>query len=261
MAVPKADFTFTLSGLVATFTDLSSPEGSAITAWAWNFGDGQTASTQNPSHTYSSAGTYIVTLTVTNADGTDNRALTILVSTSSTSMGLSISALISYKVPEDQVGLSTIEALKKKWMVMFASAAGVTDSPYDESNWPDAWIPFLADLVVYEIYRDTISNLAFTGGATSSSTSSSGASDGGVKAVETGPSKVEFYEANSPETSANVYKAVLSTNPGMMDELKEMLCQWAGFLKVHLYFCRRNKNTMLYKKAQKNPSVLFRNRK
>ncbi|MEO8146596.1 MAG: PKD domain-containing protein [Bacteroidia bacterium] len=35
------------------------------TTWAWNFGDGYLANIQSPSHTYTSAGTYIVSLTVT----------------------------------------------------------------------------------------------------------------------------------------------------------------------------------------------------
>jgi gliding motility-associated-like protein len=34
--------------------------------WHWNFGDGNTSTTQSPSHTYAAAGTYIVTLLVRN---------------------------------------------------------------------------------------------------------------------------------------------------------------------------------------------------
>jgi len=55
------------------FTDASYH---AITNWSWNFGDGQTltgdlpAVHQNPTHTYDVAGTYSVTLTVSNSTGT-----------------------------------------------------------------------------------------------------------------------------------------------------------------------------------------------
>ncbi|NTW24685.1 MAG: PKD domain-containing protein, partial [Lentimicrobium sp.] len=35
-----------------------------ITSWQWNFGDGGTSTQQNPSHTYTTAGTYTVSLTV-----------------------------------------------------------------------------------------------------------------------------------------------------------------------------------------------------
>jgi PKD repeat protein len=51
--------------LVVGFTDLSvgSP---AAASWIWNFGDGQTSTEQNPVHSYLAAGTYTVTLSVTN---------------------------------------------------------------------------------------------------------------------------------------------------------------------------------------------------
>jgi PKD repeat protein len=52
------------------------PDGS-IASYLWNFGDGSTSTNANPSHTYSDAGTYDVTLTVTDDDGaTDNDATT-----------------------------------------------------------------------------------------------------------------------------------------------------------------------------------------
>jgi PKD repeat protein len=69
---PTANFTGTpTSGdmpLVVQFTDTSSENP---TSWSWNFGDGGTSTAQNPSHTYSAAGTYNVTLTATNAYGSD----------------------------------------------------------------------------------------------------------------------------------------------------------------------------------------------
>lgn len=69
---PIADFsTPQLCGLTGTFSDQSidtSPNGSII-AWNWNFGDGGTSTTQNPSHTYTGQGTRNVTLVVTDAAG------------------------------------------------------------------------------------------------------------------------------------------------------------------------------------------------
>jgi gliding motility-associated-like protein len=40
-----------------------------ITTWFWDFGDGQTSKTQNPTHTYATFGDYNVTLTVYNSAG------------------------------------------------------------------------------------------------------------------------------------------------------------------------------------------------
>ncbi|OKY26467.1 hypothetical protein BI291_11630 [Thalassotalea sp. PP2-459] len=47
-----------------------------ITAYSWNFGDGYTSTSANPSHTYSAAGTYSVSLTVVDSDGLSNTATT-----------------------------------------------------------------------------------------------------------------------------------------------------------------------------------------
>ncbi|GAA0722890.1 PKD domain-containing protein [Dokdonella soli] len=62
---PTANFTFTTSGLTATFTDSSTDAGGTISSYSWTFGDGGTSTTASPSHTYAAAGTYSVTETVT----------------------------------------------------------------------------------------------------------------------------------------------------------------------------------------------------
>ncbi|HPF71082.1 MAG TPA: PKD domain-containing protein [Candidatus Krumholzibacteria bacterium] len=54
--------------LAVQFTDAST---NAPTAWSWTFGDGGTSTAQNPSHTYAAAGTYSVTLTASNAFGSN----------------------------------------------------------------------------------------------------------------------------------------------------------------------------------------------
>jgi PKD repeat protein len=68
---PVANFTandtLTCSGVVQ-FTDLSL---NVPTSWLWNFGDGNTSTSPNPSHTYTANGTYSVSLTVSNANGSN----------------------------------------------------------------------------------------------------------------------------------------------------------------------------------------------
>ncbi|MDR6341185.1 gliding motility-associated-like protein [Filimonas zeae] len=56
-------------GTPAVFTNTSTAPGSTLATWAWSFGDGTVASSRNASKTYTSSGTYTVTLTVTNAKG------------------------------------------------------------------------------------------------------------------------------------------------------------------------------------------------
>ncbi|HOD94822.1 MAG TPA: PKD domain-containing protein [Candidatus Hydrogenedentes bacterium] len=59
--------------LTVTFNDLSLPGDEPITAWAWDFGDGGSASVPNPTYQYNTAGTYSVSLTVTTAVGSHTR--------------------------------------------------------------------------------------------------------------------------------------------------------------------------------------------
>jgi gliding motility-associated-like protein len=56
-------------GTVTNFTDISTAPNSTVTQWAWDFGDGNTSTARNPTHTYATAGSYVVTLSVTSAIG------------------------------------------------------------------------------------------------------------------------------------------------------------------------------------------------
>jgi len=62
------------------FTDASTVSTGSIASWAWDFGDTKSSTSQSPSHTYTSAGTYTVKLTVTTNNGcTDNISKTVTV--------------------------------------------------------------------------------------------------------------------------------------------------------------------------------------
>ena len=62
---PTSDFTFTVDAGVVTFTNQSSNANT----YNWDFGDGNTSTDSDPIHTYTSEGTYNVTLTATNECG------------------------------------------------------------------------------------------------------------------------------------------------------------------------------------------------
>ncbi len=75
---PTADFTFSVSGGLVYFRDLSTDPDNNIVTWIWDFGDGirrvesallgQTI-TRSAQHSYGAPGSYTVTLTVEDADG------------------------------------------------------------------------------------------------------------------------------------------------------------------------------------------------
>ena len=84
--------------LTVTFTDRST---NTPTSWSWSFGDGSSSTEKNPSHAYSSAGTYTVILTATNSAGSNafTRASYITVTSPSATPTLSF-----------QPGTSTVPA-------------------------------------------------------------------------------------------------------------------------------------------------------
>lgn len=77
---PQADFLANnvCVGTEAVFTDISLPDpGDPILSWSWDFGDGTTSNLPSPTHTYSSIGSYDVTLLVQTAHCSDQITMTI----------------------------------------------------------------------------------------------------------------------------------------------------------------------------------------
>jgi len=93
---PTAAFSFSCTDLNCNFTDTST-DGS-VTGWAWDFGDGNSATTQHPAHSYA-AGTYTVSLTVTDNEG----------ATHSTSQSLTVSAASDDAVSQSDDAVSQID--------------------------------------------------------------------------------------------------------------------------------------------------------
>lgn len=84
-SIPSADVNGPYSGYInypVSFSSSGSNGGSegTIVSWYWTFGDGVVSSQQNPTHAYTTAGTFTVTLKVTNNYGeinTDTTSATI----------------------------------------------------------------------------------------------------------------------------------------------------------------------------------------
>ncbi|TVR81554.1 MAG: PKD domain-containing protein [Chitinophagaceae bacterium] len=69
---PVADFSKSDSVVCRPATVIFTDESTSlhpIQSWEWDFGDGQTSTSQNPVHTYTTAGQYTITLSVTNING------------------------------------------------------------------------------------------------------------------------------------------------------------------------------------------------
>jgi hypothetical protein len=79
---PSANFSESISGNTATFTNSSSSANSTLN-YSWDFGDGNTSSIQNPSHTYATNGTYTITLIASDCIFSDTITKTIQIGTNS----------------------------------------------------------------------------------------------------------------------------------------------------------------------------------
>ncbi|BDF95200.1 S8 family serine peptidase [Pseudoalteromonas sp. KAN5] len=77
---PVARFSASVNDKQVTFSNTSTDD-KGISSYSWSFGDGNTASTQNPVHTYAAEGNYTVVLEVTDTIGqTNQRSQTVTVS-------------------------------------------------------------------------------------------------------------------------------------------------------------------------------------
>ena len=72
----SADATTVCQGTTVSFSDASVGNP---TSWNWDFGDGTTSTAQNPTHTYTNAGTYDVALTVNGSANTETKTSYITV--------------------------------------------------------------------------------------------------------------------------------------------------------------------------------------
>jgi PKD repeat protein/FlaG/FlaF family flagellin (archaellin) len=128
---PTANFSAsTASGIIPLTVQFTDRSTGAPAAWLWEFGDGTNSTGQNPSHTYTTAGTHNVTLNVSNAAGTDTASVTVRAS------ACGGDGLVGTYYPTiDFTGTPVKRSDQRIW---FADANGYNWYHYDsdEWNWP-----------------------------------------------------------------------------------------------------------------------------
>ena len=121
---PIAAFTQSTLANIVTFSDNST--GSPV-SYLWDFGDGNTSTQQNPVHTYTNTGPYVVCLTVTNAAGcSDALCQTINIISLGISDAVSSAAVSIYPNPvKDMMVIRFNEASsQKRWTVKILDVVG-----------------------------------------------------------------------------------------------------------------------------------------
>jgi len=152
---PVAAFTGTpttgTAPLTVTFTDSST---NTPTSWLWNFGDSSSvnATVKNPVHTYTSASTYTVSLTATNAAGSNTKTVANYITVTAPSSVDNVGVFrggVFYRNGADAIvyGLSTDTPVVGDWNGDGMSEVGVFRGGVFYRNGADA--------IVYGLSTDT----------------------------------------------------------------------------------------------------------
>ena len=110
-ALPSADFTYVDDG-AGTFD--FTVNATDVTNYLWDFGDGNTSTEVNPTHTYTVSGTYDVVLTVTNDCGEERITQTVEVMITSVSDPVFLQSLALFPNPTEGQFVLIIEGASEK---------------------------------------------------------------------------------------------------------------------------------------------------
>jgi len=106
--------------LTVAFSDTST---GTPTKWKWSFGDETTSTKQNPKHKYSKAGKYTVTLTVTNAKGSNTATETDYIKVISKPAANFTSSVTFGKAPLNVVFADTSTGTASSWIWEFGDGS------------------------------------------------------------------------------------------------------------------------------------------
>ena len=248
----KVEFIFQKKKLEVTFTNLSTDvEGVAP---LWDFGDGQTSTENNPTHTYEKLGRYIVTLRYGDSEGTENSTQKVVMVSDKvyTTLSDTIYNLIDFLLPEDvfgEISMANKQQLISKWQLYLAPLVRHF-IPLEEFNNEFYFEALENQLVIEAAAYDLMVlkvNQLVQGFSTKlvESQHSSGSGDEPkdeepkVKHITTGPSEVEFFDEEGylSDIFSSVIKAM--DPEGMIALMKAQVCMLAERLDIYLPICNR----------------------
>jgi PKD repeat protein len=121
---PVASFSSNVtSGSVPLSVGFTDSSTNSPTSWLWDFGDGNTSTNQNPNHTYSTVGTYNVSLNASNALGSNTSTSNAYITVSAVSTGNSESGSSSGSSSKSRLSIITNQV---------PDAATITDNVSEE---------------------------------------------------------------------------------------------------------------------------------
>jgi PKD repeat protein len=224
---PVASFTASpdsgVAPLPVQFTDTST---GTPTSWAWDFGNGQTSTAKDPAHTFTTAGTYTVTLRATNAAGTSPPVTGTVTVTAPPPAGAAVTAGASATaVSVDLVTAVTLPVPAGVLAGDVLVAQVTADNNPTMSTVPPGWTPVLAQLNVttgarvFVYYRVVVAGEPLSHTFTLSAPQRWGAVVGSFRGVDT----VDPFDTAATTKTDLTYSArsltlpeVVTTTPGAM---------------------------------------------
>lgn len=251
------DFLSTLIGLKAKFRIFldNAPSNFKVT---WDYGDGESETFDNKlttSHLYSKTGEYKVKLTI-NDSGTESMVTKVVFvsDNSKTQLPDSIYNLIDTYIPPEIFGklsLSEKQNFIEKWQLYIQPLVD-HEIPLDEFN-NESYYEALENQLIMQLaaYDYMVLQVSLMIGASTESITNDNSQDpdatveGEVKRIQTGPSEVEYFNAQDGEskTSANIIRAMKPG--GVIDILKQNICMLADRLDIYLPICRAHRTTVV----------------
>lgn len=132
---PDFETKFNCEGSLTHFIDQSSGD---VTQWEWNFGDGNSATTQNAYHVFEGDGTYTVTLTVSNGESTQEVSKSVVIT-------------VGNNIPVNTVVLSGLQLFSVKsgesyqWFKDNEPIPGATSRGYNFTEDPGSYFVTIDD--------------------------------------------------------------------------------------------------------------------
>lgn len=245
MSAPIANFNFLATGLSVVFEDLST---NTPTAWLWDFGDTGTSTVQNPTHVFTTAGAYKITLTATNAQGSNVFSYKILVSTDPI-INVTVEELVQMEIPSG-LDITAIELsqLVRKWQIYLQPLVYIPteiseSDMFNQAKWPTLLNVLISKLVIYDIILEKSREAMLAASSVSNS-------QGGLKSVESGPSKAEWYDSST--FWSVMFRGV--DGKGFMGSLTSEICQFAQRQMIYLAgICPQFINPPLFIVGKKKP--------
>lgn len=253
------DFKYTTNGLEVAFNNLSDDYPLDHT-WAWDFGDGVTSTEESPTHSYTKADFYKVTLQVLDQEGViiDKVSKKVAISDQvKTHLPDTIYKLIDTYIPASIFGEITPETKQQfigKWQLYMQPLVNhnVPLEEYSNENYYEALEnQLIMEMAAYDFMVVRANHMIAAASAkvledNSSSEDSSESGVGGqgtIKKITTGPTEVEYFDIGSEDndTISSVTKAMQPG--GILDTLKNNLCMLAERLDIYLPICREPYST------------------